>query len=57
MAWHDCSLLDKRDEARPAYAVWREYLASVGLGAINACPNGGFSRPSARKGGPAGSGR
>ena len=26
MAWRDCGLLDERGQARPAYAVWREYI-------------------------------
>ena len=26
MAWRDCGLLDERGQARPAYAVWREYF-------------------------------
>ncbi len=26
MAWRDCGLLDERGEARPSYAVWREYF-------------------------------
>ncbi len=26
MAWRDCGLLDEQGNARPAYAVWREYF-------------------------------
>jgi len=26
IAWRDCGLLDEQGNARPAYAVWREYL-------------------------------
>jgi hypothetical protein len=26
MAWRDCGLLDERGQARPSYAVWREYF-------------------------------
>jgi hypothetical protein len=36
IAWRDCGLIDERGRARPAYAVWRDYL------------NRPFSDPAAR---------